>query len=437
MATARRSGWWPIPVAILAGVSAVVLRAGLGLHADHGRKELVFAGGSLAPWAGALIFGVAVLGAAFVVSWAAELLQFDVSPNVAVAAVALLAVLPEYSVDMYLAWTAATIPENAPLALANMTGANRLLIGLGWPAVLLVTALVRKDREIRLEESRWGEVFFLAVATVYSFVIPLKGSLTLLDTAVYLLLFGLYVRYLARQEVVEPQVGGVVEVLAGWQPRRRRLATVLMFAWAGVVLAAAAEPFAEGLKLAGEAAGVSPFLMIQWVAPLASESPEFLVALIFAWRGFATAGLGTLVSSKVNQWTLLVGMVPLAYAGGLLAAGRGLGAIPLDGRQFGELVLTAAQSLLAVMIVLDRRFERHEALLLAVLFLGQFATGAWIEHALPVADQAWWFGWEKAIFSLLYVLLALGWLWRHRVDLGAMGRHVWNEERRPRRRPGS
>jgi len=429
----RRHGWWPIPAAILLGVPAVVLRVGLGLHPDHARGALVFAGGSLAPWAGSLVFGLAVLGAAFVVSWAAELLQFDVSPNLAVAMVALLAVLPEYSVDMYLAWTAATVPENAPLALANMTGANRLLIGLGWPAVLLVAAVVRRERVIVLEESRWGEVFFLAAATVYSFVIPLKGSLTLWDTAVFLLLFGLYVRYLVRQEVVEPEIGGVVEAVAGWRTGPRRLATYLMFAWAGLVLAASAEPFAEGLKLAGDAAGVSEFLMIQWLAPLASESPEFLVALIFAWRGFATAGLGTLVSSKVNQWTLLVGMVPLAYAGGMLAAGRDIGHIPLDSRQFGELVLTAAQSLLAVMIVLDRRFERNEALLLAGLFLAQFVTGIWIEHALPVEVQATWFGWEKAIFSLLYVLLALGWLLRHRRDLGAMGRHVWHEERRARR----
>ncbi len=433
MGAERRHGWWPIPVAILLGVPAVVLRVGLGLHPDHARGSLVFGGGSLAPWAGSLVFGLAVLGAAFVVSWAAELLQFDVSPNLAVAVVALLAVLPEYSVDMYLAWTAATVPENAPLALANMTGANRLLIGLGWPAVLLVAAVVRRERVIVLEESRWGEVFFLAAATVYSFVIPLKGTLTLWDTAVFLLLFGFYVRYLVRQEVVEPEIGGVVERLAAWRPGRRRLATGLMFAWAGLVLAASAEPFAEGLKLAGDAAGISEFLMIQWLAPLASESPEFLVALIFAWRGFATAGLGTLVSSKVNQWTLLVGMVPLAYAGGMLAAGHGIGHIPLDSRQFGELVLTAAQSLLAVMIVLDRRFERQEALLLAGLFLAQFVTGVWIEHALPVADQATWFGWEKAIFSLLYVFLALGWLVRHRRDLGAMGRHVWREERRTRR----
>ena len=258
-------------------------------------------------------------------------------------------------------------------------------------------------------------MFFLGLATVYSFVIPLKGTLTLWDTGVFLLLFGAYVRYLVRQDVVEPEVGGVVTAIAGWRPRNRRLATVLLFAWSGLVLAASAEPFAEGLKLAGDAAGISEFLMIQWLAPLASESPEFLVALIFAWRGFATAGFGTLVSSKVNQWTLLVGMVPLAYAGGLLAAGHGVGHIPLDPRQFGELVLTAAQSLLAV------------------LFLAQFATGAWIEHALPAAEQGTWFAREKAVFSLLYVLLAAGWLVRHRRDLGAMGRHVWKEERRSRR----
>ena len=53
---------------------------------------------------------------------------------------------------------------------------------------------------------------------------------------------------------------------------------------------------------------------MQWLGPIASESPEFLVALLFAWRADAGAGLRTLVSSKVNQWTLLVGTLSLVYS---------------------------------------------------------------------------------------------------------------------------
>ena len=65
---------------------------------------------------------------------------------------------------------------------------------------------------------------------------------------------------------------------------------------------------------------------MQWVAPLASESPELLVAGLYAWRLKAGDSLGTLISSKVNQWTLLVGGLPLIFA---LRAGT-LDGLPLD-----------------------------------------------------------------------------------------------------------
>ena len=79
-------------------------------------------------------------------------------------------------------------------------------------------------------------------------------------------------------------------------------------------------------------------------------------------------GIGALISSKVNQWTLLVGAIPIAFA---LSAGN-LSGLPLDDRQTQELILTSAQSLFAVLIICDLRFTRIEALGLAALFGGQF-----------------------------------------------------------------
>jgi hypothetical protein len=52
---------------------------------------------------------------------------------------------------------------------------------------------------------------------------------------------------------------------------------------------------------------------VQWLAPLASEAPECIITSLFAWRLLGVAGLGALVSSKVNQWTLLVGTIPLVF----------------------------------------------------------------------------------------------------------------------------
>ncbi len=412
-------------VTMAATLPALVVRLLWGAHVDHERLVIAWEGGAMSGPVAALVFGVGVLAAAFLISWAAELLQLDVSQNLAMALVALLAVLPEYSVDMYLAWTAATVPENAPLALANMTGANRLLIGLGWPAIALAVLWRWKRRTTELEMSRWGEVFILAVATVYSFVLPLKGSLNLFDTVVFISIFVWYMRYVSRQEVTEPELGGPAEMIGHLPTRWRRLAAAGLFVLAGGTLLVAAEPFAEGLKLTGTGWGVSEFLLIQWLAPLASEAPEFLIVLIFAFRGHASAGFGALVSSKVNQWTLLVGMVPLTYGIACVVNDLPLASMHLDERQFGELLLTSAQSLFAVMIVIDRRFRIREALILLFLFLAQFALSVGIEEIVadPVT-QTNLFTLEKTVFTVIYILLALLWFARHRRDVRDLLRYV-------------
>jgi cation:H+ antiporter len=71
----------------------------------------------------------------------------------------------------------------------------------------------------------------------------------------------------------------------------------------------------------------------------------------------------------VNQWTLLVGAIPIAFA---ISAG-GWHGLPLDERQTEELILTSTQSLLAAILIADLRFSRTDAVMLALLFLGQFA----------------------------------------------------------------
>ena len=136
---------------------------------------------------------------------------------------------------------------------------------------------------------------------------------------------------------------------------------------AGLIIFISAEPFAHGLVDTGRAFGIDEFLLVQWLAPLASEAPEFVVALLFVWRGQAAAGMRTLVSSKVNQWTLLIATLPLVFSFG---AG-GLDGMPLVPRQQHELWLTAAQSLFAVVLVSRFAMRRWEALALLVPFVVQ------------------------------------------------------------------
>lgn len=315
----------------------------------------------------AMLAGLAILGAAFILSWAAEAAQKDIPQALALIALAWIAVLPEYAVDLYFAWVAGKDPSYAAYATANMTGANRLLIGLGWPAVLLAIWCKGRVREIALEPTRRIELGALGLATLYAFLIPLKGTLSLLDAVVLIGIFVLYAYWAARSPMVEIDLEGPAGRVASWPAAPRRAMVVVQFVFAGAAILFAAEPFAEGLLGVGREHGIEEFILVQWLAPLASEAPEFIVAILFALRGRAAVGLGALLSAKVNQWTLLVGAIPVVYG---ISAGAAAPML-LDFRQREEILLTAAQSLLGLMVLVNLRFGLQEALLLAMLFMAQ------------------------------------------------------------------
>ena len=60
-----------------------------------------------------LASGVAVLGAAFILTWAAETAEKDVPRSFALAVLAVIAVAPEYAVDALYAWEAGQGVESA------------------------------------------------------------------------------------------------------------------------------------------------------------------------------------------------------------------------------------------------------------------------------------------------------------------------------------
>jgi cation:H+ antiporter len=345
----------------------------------------------------AVLFGLAMVGAAFLLSWAAEAAQLDISAGLAIAVLAFIAVLPEYAVDMVFAvkggnavqaYGAACHPPGAPgetacsLALANMTGANRLLIGIGWSMVVFIAWYRARGRgrpikEIRLERSHAVEVAFLGMATVYCLSLPLKHSITLVDSAVLLAIFAAYTIRVSRAPAEEPHLVGPARYLGTFSRSARRIWVVGLFLASGGIILLCAERFAEALVGTGREFGINEFLLVQWVAPLASEAPELIVAGLYAWRLNTNAALGTLVSSKVNQWTLLVGTLPIVFALGL----GGLHGLPIDPHQREELFLTAAQSFFALAVLTTLSITTREALLLFSLFWAQFVIGAAVPDA--------------------------------------------------------
>jgi cation:H+ antiporter len=348
-----------------------------------------FTGGHPPPHWMALSSGLAIFGAAFMLSWAAELAQKDIPQALAIALLALIAVLPEYAVDMYFAWQAGKDPKYTAFAMANMTGANRLLIGVGWAAVVMTFWLKTGKKAIQLEPEHKIEIFYLLLATVYSFIIPFKGRLDLTDAAIFIGIFAFYMRAASKASHVETELEGPPAMIENWGEGARRVVTVLFFLFSGFTIFIAAEPFAEGLLATGRKFGIEEFILVQWLAPLASESPEFIVAILFALRMRPGISMGALLSSKVNQWTLLIGMLPVVFA---ISAGR-LGPMEMDQRQIEEMLLTAAQSLFAVAILANLSFSLVEATVIFVLFSTQ----------LFFPDPLFRF-----YYSFLYIALALG-----------------------------
>jgi cation:H+ antiporter len=403
----------PPPVKGHPGGQALAIVAALGLTAPGLGIRLT---GSHPPeWLAAVLFGLAVVGAAFVLAWGAEVVQLEVSQGLALALLALIAVLPEYAVDFVFTWKAGEDPDQyAPLALANMTGGNRLLIGVGWSLVVLLAAWRMRriatnqhyvgalDTEVHLERSHAIEISFLAIASVFSLCLPLFRTLTLWHSAVLILIFVLYAIRIAGAPAEEPHLVGPAQLIGSLSRSMRRMVIVVMFAFAAGVILLCAEPFAEALVETGESFGISTFLLVQWLAPLASEAPELLVAGLFAWRLNTNAALGALVSSKVNQWTLLVGSLPIVFA----ISSSSLHGLPIDSLQREELFLTAAQSVFAVAVLANRSIGVKEALALLFLFLGQFVLGG----ILPEDFRAL----ERIGIGVLYLVLAAVMLIRQR-----------------------
>jgi len=362
---------------------------------------------SYTPGTVVVVAGVAVLGASFLLAWGAETAEKDVPRAFAIAVLAVLAVAPEYAVDALYAWnagsggataaacqdlSAATIEaaatplaeacHDANLAVANMTGANRILIGLGWSGIALFTlfragsgadsAVERGgglfSSRVTLDPDIATEIAFLFLATMWAFLVPVGGGIDIVDM---LVLVGLYVAYIAiiiQGDVeAEEQHGGVPAYFQA-KARKLRVPVVLfLFGYSGLMIFSAVEPFAHGLEELGQGFGIPSFFMIQWIAPLASESPELIVVAYLVNKARSTAGFNALISSKLNQWTLLIGTLVLVYSLGLGTYGT----LPFDQKQAAEIWITAAQSYFAIAILVNFNISVGEAVTLLVLFLSQ------------------------------------------------------------------
>ena len=253
-----------------------------------------------------------------------------------------------------------------------------------------------------LERTDSVPLVFLLIATLYSLTLPLRESITLVDTVVLVGVFVLYSIRVSKAPAEDPDLIGPSAWVGRMDAPKRRTGYIGLFVVAAVIILLCAEPFAESLVETGTELGISQFFLVQWLAPLASEAPELLVAGLYAWRLKTTDALATLVSSKVNQWSLLVGTLPVVFA---LSAGSFNG-LPIDAMQREELLITAAQSLFAVALLVTLSITVVGALSLLGLFLAQFVLAA----TLPPPLQEL----ELLVLSAVYLIAAIVLFVRHR-----------------------
>jgi cation:H+ antiporter len=331
--------------------------------------EIMHVGPETALWA-----APAILLAAMLIAWGAESAQFFVAQGFALAILAWLQTLPEFAVEAVLAWR-----QQVPLLMANLTGALRLLTGLGWPLIYCTAAVFHRLKykkplgEIVLEKEHCVEVVGLLVPLLYVSVIWAKASLNLFDAVVLVLIYVAYLLILSKMppqkhEGIE-ELDRIPRMVVKSSPRVRNLLIFALFAGGGGLIYYAAEPFLGSLLAVSAMLGIPSFVFVQWVAPFVSEFPEKVSAFYWAKTiDRAPMALMNMVSSNINQWTLLTAMLVVVYS---FSRGEA-STIRFDSQQELELLMTIGQSLVGMIFLVNMSLSAWEAGALFTLWFMQF-----------------------------------------------------------------
>ena len=359
---------------------------------------LVRLSGGAAPYPVQLVaYGAAVVAAAFLLAWACEAAQVDFAHGIVVAVVAFVAILPEFIVEIHFALTA-----QAEYVTANLTGASRLLLGfaVALPAGLALLPGRRRIGPLELAAPHRIELAILALGALWSMRGVFAGKLGLLDSAV---LISLYVLYLRRVSVAggdSPAPMGVAAQLAELprDERRRWVGGLMLFAATVILLTAV--PFGDAVLGSGRLVGISPYLLLQWIVPVATEMPELVVAFVLLTHGRGGQSIAVLLAGAVSQYTLALGTLPLAYA-----AGVATGPLPLAGRERIELLLTVGVALYAVASLINLRLSRGDSSIMLALFAGQLLLPSVL---------------TRLVFAVIFWAVAVDVLWSERRRLPSL-----------------
>jgi len=230
----------------------------------------------------------------------------------------------------------------------------------------------------------------LLITTALTLIIFITGQLYLVPTVVLIALCVLYLWASSRQSSEESDLMGLARLIGAIPAWQRRSRGGLLFLYPAAVILIAEEPFVDALVDTGDELGIDEFILIQCIAPLASGSPEIIVAVLFSLRANAMSGIPTRPSTEVNQLPLLIGSIASIFS---ISAGNSYGGqellnFPLYDHQSEEFLLTSAVSAFAIVLIWRRKIHWYAGVILLPLFVVHFpftSSGGRIAVALIYA----------------------------------------------------
>ncbi|MFN7181803.1 MAG: hypothetical protein ACK4NF_03880 [Planctomycetota bacterium] len=326
------------------------------------------------------IYSLIIVLGAFLVSWGAESAQILVSQGLVLAVLAWVQILPEFSVEATLSYSAAKNPKELDFVAANFTGSIRLLVGVGIPLIFLTRAIflhsLRKALSYKIILPRLHGISVVGnfVPIIIFLLVIVKKSLSLLDSIILIIIYGVYLWVLkktppAGEEQTE-EMDFIPRKISGLSSFLRWFIIATLFAGGGTIFYFFVHPFVESCKVIAVKLGLSAFIFIQWVAPFLTEFPEKLT--VFYWaknEKKAPIGLLNILNANISQWTLLPAMIPIVYF-----IGSGNVNIRWDEKHILEIALTMAQTVFLTSLLMDKNLNFWDAILIFILWFIQFLS---------------------------------------------------------------
>ena len=347
-----------------------------------------------------IAYGFSIFSAALIISWAAESSEKDISGSFVIAIIALIAVLPEYAIETVLAYTAGqsyklnnfVFTNRVGYVSANVTGANRLLAGFGWPLIMLINML-KNNQSLNIKNNNKLELLVLGIGAISMIIASIIKFQPIFISFVLIIIYLIYLFITSKKESTESEFVGISEYLANLPKLTRITTNILLIIFSAVTIFIVSHPFVESLIHIGGKFGIDEYYLIQWLAPLASESPEIIIASLFAMKGRSLESISIILSSQANQMSLLIGSMGAIFS----FATSSLISFPLNDTQGVEFLLTSAFALLQISMILWGKFKLQMPVLLLIIFFVQLIiTDTSIRAYLSIAIY---------MFALIYLIL--------------------------------